>query len=43
MTGGGGGAPKRNVKNITDPTIKKSEFFFTQPQISKPLAKNFTN
>jgi hypothetical protein len=30
-------APKRNVflgKNFADPTIKKSEFFFTQPQIS---------
>jgi hypothetical protein len=32
-----GMAPKRNVflgKNFADPTIKKSEFFFTQPQIS---------
>jgi hypothetical protein len=35
--GGGGGAPKRNVflgKNVADPTIKKSEFIFNQPQIS---------
>jgi hypothetical protein len=44
------GAPNRNVflgKNFADPTIKKSKFFFTQPQISikneyPPLAKNFT-
>jgi hypothetical protein len=38
MTGGGGGvAPKRNVflgNNFADLTIKKSDVFFIQPQIS---------